>query len=219
MYWNLVILKLRNSWADISPPQESPQKEQQRNGRADTSILNGPVRVPLSRNRWWKLELYALLNRTLSRNSSRGRRRRRIRSTQSRAESRLTANREVLQRWGPWRKQILTCPQIQHPSWILVGGGRIYLSAPELDKVHDTEAPVKEQRHPRVQKQNLPPTRQVEAGEVDKDAHDEVEEQRIQLEGSQSWGEKTSEATLDFRGTLREWLGENHKQPRRQNHP
>ena len=75
----VVILKLRNRWEDISRPQESLQKQQQRNGGAEPSITNHLARVTPNRNRWRKLEPDAFL--------------RRIRSPQSRAESRLSTNR------------------------------------------------------------------------------------------------------------------------------
>ena len=111
---------------------------------------------------------------------------------------------EGLLRWDPRRKQVSTGPQRQHQSWNLVGGGRIYLNFLELDKVHGIEVSGREQRHPHVQKQTSPPTKQAEAGEAEKAAHGEVEIQQTQQQRSPTCEENMMEATQGFQGTLQD---------------
>ena len=62
----------------------------------------------------------------------------------------------------------------------------MYPIAPGPGKVHDTEEPEREQRHPRIQKQIPPSTKQVEAGEVEKVEHAEAEEWQVRLWWSRS---------------------------------
>ena len=82
--------------------------------------------------------------------------------------------------WDPPRKQVLIDPQKLHLSWIQGGGGNIYLSSPEQDKVPGTRKPKREQMNLPKQTQIQLPTRQVEVVEVENCAHDVAEEWRIQ---------------------------------------
>ena len=56
----------------LDPPQYSPQKEQRRDGGADPSFTDRPMRIPPRRNSRRKLEPDNLPNRTSSRNGGEG---------------------------------------------------------------------------------------------------------------------------------------------------
>ena len=68
-------------------------EKQQGNGRNVTSVTNGPARNPPSRNRWMETKSNTFLQRIPSWDSGGKRRRQRIQSTQSGAESRPSKNR------------------------------------------------------------------------------------------------------------------------------
>ena len=68
----VVFQKHWNRLEDINPPQYSPEKERQRDGRAGFSRTNRPMRVPSNRYRRWKLEFDNLPNRISSPNGGVG---------------------------------------------------------------------------------------------------------------------------------------------------